>query len=51
MAMIRLVTVEVRQSFYVGDVKELEHLLQKGYEIVACAAMGESKLIYTLVRR
>jgi hypothetical protein len=41
----------VKQSYYVGDVKELERLIERGYEIVACAAMGESKLIYTLVRR
>jgi hypothetical protein len=49
MAKIRLIVVEVRQSHYVGDVKELESLIGKGYEIVACAALGENKLIYTLV--
>jgi galactokinase/mevalonate kinase-like predicted kinase len=50
MASVRLVVVEVRQSFYVGDVKEVESLLSQGWKIKACTAMGESKLIYTLVR-
>ena len=45
---VRLVAVQVRQSHYVGDLKEVEHLLSKGYKIVASAAMGDH-IIYTLV--
>lgn len=51
MVKVRLVTVEVRQSYYVGDVKELETLISEGWKIKACAPMGDSKLIYTLVWR
>lgn len=46
---VRMVSVHTRNSHYVGDVAELEKLLEEGYEIVACAAMGDY-LIYTLVR-
>ncbi len=46
---IRLVAVQVRQSYYVGDVAELETLLSKGYKIVSSCAMGDN-IIYTLVR-
>lgn len=50
MAKVRIVAVQVRQSFYVGDVVELESLLQKGYEIVASTAMGDY-ILYTLVMK
>jgi hypothetical protein len=46
---VRLVAIEVRQSHYVGDVKELERLIDDGYEIVASTAMGDH-IIFTLVR-
>lgn len=48
MQKVRLVSVETRNSHYVGDTVELEHLILQGYKIVACAAMG-NHLIYTLV--
>lgn len=50
MARVRIVAVEVRQSHYVGDVKELEKLIDAGYEIVASTAMGDH-ILYTLVMR
>lgn len=46
---VRIVAVQVRQSHYVGDVAELEHLLGKGFEIKAATAMGDF-ILYTLVR-
>lgn len=46
---VRLVAVAVRQSYYVGDVAELENLLSRGYRIVSSCAMGDN-IIYTLVR-
>lgn len=51
---IRMVTVAMRRSFnagYIGDLKELEHLLDEGYEIVASTAFGDDHIIFTLVRR
>ncbi len=45
---VRIVSVETRQSYYVGDVAELEDLLRQGFKIKACAAMG-THLLYTLV--
>lgn len=51
MAKVRIVAVKVRQSFYVGDVKELERLIEKGYEVVAATAFGDDTILYTLVFR
>ncbi len=48
MTKVRIVSVQARQSHYVGDVAELEDLIRQGFEIVACAAMGDH-LLYTLV--
>ena len=47
---VRIVAVQVRQSFYVGDLKEVEHLLDKGYEIASSCAFGDY-ILYTLVMR
>lgn len=38
----------MRQSFYVGDVAELEHWITRGYEIVAACTISEGKVLYTL---
>lgn len=46
---VRIVSVQTRNSHFVGDIVELEYLLSKGFKIVACAAMGDY-LLYTLVR-
>lgn len=48
---VRIISVQVKQSFYVADVKELENLLSKGYEIVAACSIGENYILYTLVMR
>lgn len=48
MPRVRIVAVHVRQSFYVGDLAEIEHLLKKGYKIVSSCAMADH-ILYTLV--
>lgn len=50
MLTVRIVSVQTRNSHYVGDVAELEYHLGNGFKIAACAAMGEF-LLYTLVRQ
>lgn len=49
MSKVRLVSVQIRQSHYVGDVAELESLIEKGYEIKTATSHGDF-IIYTLVR-
>lgn len=50
MAKVRMVTVEARQSHYVGDVRELEELISKGWEIVAAVSI-KHHIVFTLVMK
>ena len=50
MSKIRIVVLEVRESYYVANVGELETLIDQGYEIVS-SCMYNGKIFYTLCRR
>lgn len=50
MSKVRIVVLEVRESYYVADVGDLETLIDKGYEIVSSCIIN-GKIFYTLVRQ